>query len=188
MQPQSPARFAALAAVCLAALASASVVVDESLDDMARRVPTIVRGRAVRSVAGWNEERTRIWTWTEIVVAETLKGKPQATILVKQPGGEVGPIGQAVAGVARFREGEDCVLFLEVAPDEPGVFRVSSLSAGKVSLGEWRGQPAAVRQTEGLAFATAQGRAVERTGGVELLGSPDTFLSRIRAAVKGGAR
>lgn len=188
MPRQSPARFATLLAACAAALASASVVVDESVDDMARRVPTIVRGKVVGSMAGWADDRSRIWTWTEVVVTETIKGKPAPTVLVKQPGGEVGPIGQVVAGAATFHEGEEVVLFLEPAPDERGVFRVSSLSAGKVRLGDWRGQPAALRNTEGLAFAAPAGKVVERVGGPEFLGSPDAFLARLRDVVKGGAR
>lgn len=188
MRTRSTSRLAALAAAGVAALASATVVVHETLDDMARRVPTIVHGRVARSVAGWNDDKTRIWTWTELVVTETLKGKHAPLVLVKQPGGEVGPIGQAVAGAATFREGEEVVLFLEPAPDEPGAYRVSGLAAGKVAIVPWRGQPAAVRDLKGLAFAAPGGRMVEPVEGPEFLGGGERFLARLRELAKGGGR
>lgn len=171
----------------LAGVASATVVVHETLDDMARRVPVVVRGTVARSVAGWDDERRRIWTWTEVVVTDRLKGKVGRVVLVKQPGGEVDGLGQAVAGAAKFREGEDCLLFLDAAPDEPGAYRVSGLAAGKVSFTQWKGQAAAIRDTEGLAFAAPAGKLVEPVRSPEHLGSPAAFLARIRAAI-GGAR
>ncbi|MFT3707772.1 MAG: hypothetical protein QM817_08905 [Archangium sp.] len=180
-------RLCALVLALGALVASASVVVYESIDDMARRVPLIVRARVARSIAGWDAEHKRIWTWTEVVVSDQVKGKASGLILVKQPGGEVDGIGQSVAGVAQFREGEDCVLFLEPAPDEKNVWRPSGLSAGKVNLVVDRGQPTALRVTEGLSFVAQGSRKVEPVLPRELLGSPEDFLKRIRAAV-GGAR
>lgn len=184
--PSQKLRLAAFALAIFSAVASATVVVHETLEAMAQRVPLVIRGRVARSVAGWDEPHARIWTWTEVVVNESLKGKASAVVLVKQPGGEVGGIGQQVAGAATFREGEDCVLFLEPAPDEPGAFRVSGLSAGKVLLTSWLGQPAALRDTSGLSFARPGGGRVEPVRSTEFLGSPEDFLKRMRAA--GGAR
>lgn len=185
--PSQNLRLSALAVALVSAVASASIVVHETLEAMARRVPLIVRGHVARSVAGWDDEKHRIWTWTELVVSDPIKGKPGAVVLVKQPGGEVEGIGQSVAGAAQFREGEECVLFLEPAPDEPGAFGVSGLSAGKVILTQWQGQPAAIRNTDGIAFAWPGGGRVEAVRSPELLGSPDDFVKRIRAAL-GGAR
>lgn len=178
--------------IALGALAaSATVVAYETIDDMARRVPLIVRGKVARSVSGWDEHHRRIWTWTEVVVSDAVKGNASGLVLVKQPGGEVDGIGQQVDGVARFTEGEECILFLEPAPDEKGVWRPSGLSAGKVSLIVERGQPTALRVTEGLAFAAQGARKVEPVQPRELLGAPSAFIERIRAASgskKGGAR
>lgn len=184
--PSQSLRFSALILALVSAAASATVVVHETLDDMARRVPVIVRGQVARSVAGWDEQKRRIWTWTEVVVSDPIKGKTGAIVLVKQPGGEVDGIGQAVSGAAQFREGEDCVLFLEVAPDERTAFRVSGLSAGKVEIRDWQGQTSAVRNTEGISFARPGGARVEAVRSPELLGSPGAFIERIRAA--GGAK
>jgi hypothetical protein len=181
-------RLCALVLALSALVASASVVVWESIDDMARRVPLIVRGKVARTISGWDAQHKRIWTWTEVSVSEQVKGKASPLILVKQPGGEVDGIGQAVSGAAQFREGEECVLFLEPAPDEKNVWRPSGLSAGKVNLVVDRGQPTALRVTEGLSFAAQGSSKVEPVQPRELLGTPDDFIKRIRAAISGGAR
>ncbi|MDP2276532.1 MAG: hypothetical protein Q8K32_37710 [Archangium sp.] len=181
-------RLAALAAALFATFASASVIVHETLDAMAQRVPLIVRGRVARSVSAWDAEKRTIWTWTEISVTDAIKGKPGGLVLIKQPGGEVGELGQAVAGAATFKEGEDCVLFLEPAPLESSAFMVSGMSAGKILMTEVKGLPTAVRDTTGLAFARpAGGKIAEQVKSPEFLGSPADFIKRIRAAA-GGAR
>lgn len=178
------------AAACWVALCSlvagATVVRFETLDDMARRVPVIVRGKAVRSVSGWDEAQHRIWTWTEVVVEETIKGTVPAVVLIKQPGGEVGAIGQRVEGAAHFVDGEECVLFLEKAPDEPRAFRVSSLSAGKISIVRLQGVDVATRDTTGLSFASPQGSRVTPVAETESFGAPAAFVARVKAAARAG--
>lgn len=182
-------RFCAVIVALFSVIASATVIAFETLDDTARRVPVIVRGRVARSVAAWDDKHRRIWTWTELVVTDAIKGKVGAVVLVKQPGGEVGDQGQAVAGTAQFREGEDCVLFLEPAIDEPGAFRVSGMSAGKVALlADWHGKPAALRTTDGIAFAVPAGKKVAPVQSPEFLGSPTEFVAHLRAVTTGGAK
>lgn len=182
-------RWCAVVVALTSLVASATVIAFETLDEMARRVPLIVRGRVARSVAGWDAEQRRIHTWTELVVSETLKGKVGDVVLVKQPGGEVGGMGQTVAGAAEFREGEDCVLLLWPAGDERGAYLVYGMSAGKIALlADWQGKPAALRSTDGLTFAVPSGAKVQPVASPEFLGSPDAFLARLRAAVKGGAK
>lgn len=166
-----------------------TVVKHETLDDMARRVPVIARGRALRSFAAWDEGRRGISTWTEFSVSDAIKGKPGSIILIKQPGGEVEGIGQMVAGAAKFREGEDCLLFLEPTPNEANSYLVSGLSAGKIVMTEVKGFPTAVRDTSGIAFARPASKTVaEVVRTPEFLGSPDDFVKRIRKAIAGGAR
>lgn len=178
-----------LALLVLSTVASATVVVHRTLDEMAQRSPVIVRARVARSLAAWDEQKRTIWTWTELTVTDPIKGKPGPLVLVKQPGGELDGIGQAVSGAATFREGDDCVLFLEPAPHETGAFMVSGMAAGKVLMTQWKGLPAAVRDTQGLEFARpAGGGVVEKVQGPEFLGSPETFIQRIRTAAAGGAK
>jgi len=185
--PSRSSRLCVAAVTLLSLVVSASVVKFETIDDMARRVPVIVRGRVLRSVAGWDEQKRRIWTWTEVAVTESIKGKTGGIVLVKQPGGEVADIGQAVAGVATFREGEDCVLFLQPSPEEPTAYRTANLAAGKVTITELRGQPAVVRNTDGLAFAVPNGQKVAKVPSPEFLGTPDAFVAHLRA-IAGGAK
>lgn len=177
-------RLGALVLALASVVASATVVAWETLDDMARRVPLIVRGRVLRSVSGWDDSHRRIWTWTELAVTDSIKGTNAGLVLVKQPGGEVEGIGQAVAGAARFQEGEDCVLLLEPAPDEKGAFRPSGLSAGKISIVTTYGKTVAMRATEGISFAPPTGKKVERVQSPELLGSPESFVQHLRALVE----
>lgn len=185
-------RVTALLIAVGAFVASASVVAYETIDDMARRVPLIVRGKVVRSISGWDDGHRRIWTWTEVAVSDAIKGQSGKLVLVKQPGGEVEGIGQQVDGVARFTEGEDCILFLEPAPDEKNVWRPSGLSAGKVNVTVERGQTVAMRITEGLSFAVQGERKVGIVQPRETLGAPAQFIERLRAASaplkKGGAK
>lgn len=171
--------------------ALASVVVQLSIEELTAQAPLVVRGRVHQSVADWDQEHAKIWTWTEVVVSETLKGGATSTVLVKQPGGVVGEFGQDVAGVARFSPGEEVVLFLEPAPDERGAWIPTSLTASKVSLVERLGVKVARRDLHGITFARPGQKGVVRpVDELETLGLADRFLSRVRAAaaVKGGGK
>jgi len=179
-------RVAALLSALSSFIASATTIRLETLDQMAKRVPLIVRGRVARQFSGWDDQKRRIWTWTELLVSDPIKGKAPAVVLVKQPGGEADGIGQAVAGVAQFREGDDCVVFLERAPDEPGAFMVTGMAAGKITITDVGGKLTAVRDTSGLAFASPAKKKIEIVQTPEFLGAPDAFIARLRAL--GGAR
>lgn len=185
--PRAPHRVLALAAALCSLVATATVIVHETLEQMAATAPLIVRGRVARSVAGWDDQKQRIWTWTELAVSERIKGSVSGVVLMKQPGGEVGGIGQAVEGVATFTEGEDVVVFLMPSPDEAGAWRVYGMSAGKISLTTLGGKHVAQRNTTGLGFAVPGG-GVAPVGSIEVLGTPDAFISQLRAWVKGGAK
>ena len=186
--PSHTPRYGALALALVSAVASASVVIHETFEEMARRVPVIVRGHVNRSVAAWDNEKHTIWTWTELTVTDPIKGKPGSIVLIKQPGGEIDGIGQAVAGAATFHEGDDCLVFLEHAPQETTAFMVTGMSAGKILMTQWKGLPAAMRDTSGIAFARpANAGVAEQVKNPEFLGSPDDFVKRIRSAA-GGAR
>ncbi len=179
---------AAVLALALPALAWATVVVEMSFEELARKAPLVVRGTVGSVQASWDEGQRRIWTYAEVKVAEPLKGRAAPTLLVKQPGGVVGPVGQAVAGTARFSPGEETVLFLEPAVDEPGAYVVLGLAAGKVDLEKRLGQRLAVRRLFGLSFAKPGERTVRPVNEVERLGTAEAFLERVRRAAKGGAR
>lgn len=173
--------FALLLSAAVPALGT--TVIAETIDEAVSRAPIIVRATVRQSQSGTDEHR--IWTWTELTITEVLKGQAPKVVLVKQPGGVVGAWGQAVAGVARFVEGEDCVLLLERAVDEPGVLMVRALAAGKISFTTRLGVPQAVRELDGLHFAAVEGARVRPLVKEDTLGTPDAFLARVRALVKG---
>jgi hypothetical protein len=68
----------------------------------------------------------------EIEVTETLKGQTGSTVLLVQPGGQVGDIGQMVHGLPSFTPGEEVVVFL----DRHGAdaFRVTAMAQGKYQV------------------------------------------------------
>ncbi len=169
--------------------ALATVVLSMSMEEMTARVPLVVHGTVHRVDVQWDDGRAKIWTHTEVVVRETLKGSPRTTVLVKQPGGVVGAVGQQVSGAAQFTPGEEVVLFLEPAVDEPNAFVPMAMSASKVTLGLVRGVKVARRDLSGLAFARqGQRGVVQPVDETETLGTAEGFLARVRLAVKGGAR
>lgn len=175
--------LAVLLTVVVAVPSVGSTVIAETMDEAIGRAPVIVRARARQSQAG--SDGHRIWTWTELTVTEVLKGQVGQVLLVKQPGGVVGARGQAVTGVAQFTPDEDCVVMLEPAVDEVGVYIVRALSAGKVSLTTRLGAPVALRDLSGLTFAAPAGSSVRALVKEESFGSPEAFLARVRRVVKG---
>ncbi|MBE2249267.1 MAG: hypothetical protein IAE78_06935 [Myxococcus sp.] len=190
MFPSRRATVFVVVALALAPLtALATVVMALSLEELTERAPVVVHGTVRRSVTGWAEGKRGIWTWTEIAVRESLKGAPRTTALVKQPGGVLDGVGQRVSGAGRFEEGEEVVLFLEPAVDEPNAFVLLAMAAGKVTLEGTVGPKVARRDLKGLSFAQRGGKGV--AGPVaerETLGTAEAFLARVRAAAKGATK
>lgn len=179
----------------LASFANATVVISQSLEEMAQTAPIIVEGTVEQVQTQWAESAARIYTYAEISVSRPLKGKVKSTVLVKQPGGIIGELGHSVAGAARFKTGEKVLLFLEPAVDEDEVYLVWSMAAGKISfrennLGEMRAQ----RDLEGLSFYPATsvtGKTVRRVEQPVDFGTPEAALRRVQKALQklnGGAR
>ena len=121
-------------------------------------------------------------------MTEGLKGPKVASVLIKTPGGELAGRGERVAGTERFTPDQDTLLFLEPAVDERGVWIVRTFAAGKVDLETTRkGELRAVRHLEGLAFFQ-KSDAVRVVQPEDDLGPAELFLTRVRQAVKAGAR
>jgi hypothetical protein len=93
---------------------------------------TIVQGTVRRVQSRWSGDGRRIVTDVEIEVTDTLKGQPGGTVLVTQPGGKVGDIGQVVHGLATFSPGEEVIVFLEKRGKVS--FQVSSMAQGKFQV------------------------------------------------------
>jgi hypothetical protein len=138
--------------------ASATTVLQADLSELARTADTVVHGTVRRMESRWSGDGRRIVTDVEIQVIEALKGQPGTTVLVTQPGGHVGDIGQVVHGLATFKQGEEVVLFLERRG--PRAFRVAGMTQGKYQV---------QRSADGT-----QVLAVPEPSGETLLLDPDT--------------
>jgi hypothetical protein len=112
--------------------ASATTMLRADLSELAQSADAIVHGTVRRMESRWSGDGRRIITDVEIEVSETLKGQTGKTVLVTQPGGQVGEIGQVVSGLASFTPGEEVVLFLERRGSQS--FRVAGMAQGKYKV------------------------------------------------------
>ncbi len=153
------ARALALAAgaVTLGAplVASATVIVPRTIEEMSRDANRVVHGRVVSSQASWDEQHQRIFTLTEIEVLDQIHGPTDAPkrVTVRTLGGEVGKVGMKVAGTEKFAPNEEVLVFLRRDPVVTNAFQVVGMSQGKYSIEQdASGKRVAVPSTEGLAF------------------------------------
>jgi hypothetical protein len=116
----------------LSLAASATTMLRADLPELAQTSDAIVHGTVRRVESRWSGDGRRIITDVEIQVTEALKGQAGGTVLVTQPGGRVGDIGQRVSGLATFTPGEEVVVFLERRGKQ--AFRVSGMVQGKYQV------------------------------------------------------
>ena len=112
--------------------AAATTMLRLELPELAQSSDTVVHGTVRRVESRWSGDRRRIVTDVEIQVTEALKGQPGSTVLLVQPGGKVGDIGQAVHGSASFTPGEEVVVFLERRGAT--AFRLYGMAQGKYQV------------------------------------------------------
>ena len=130
------------------AAAQATLVPRLSLEQLAAESELVVHGTVVRRWADWGPSRQFIWTHHEVRVADVLKGRPALSIVVSEPGGEIGNIGMAVAGAPRYQVGQEVVLFLERTPI--GYLRGSGWGQGNFAVVEsTTGESRTVRSAHG---------------------------------------
>ena len=140
--PSRALRWLAVLALLLALPAAATSMLRREVPELSRAADAVVRGTVRRVESRWAGDGKRIVTDVEIQVAEALKGAPGHTVLVTQPGGRVGDIGQKVSGLAAFTPGEEVVVFLDrrgkaafsVRGMAQGKFRVQRSKDGKAAL------------------------------------------------------
>jgi hypothetical protein len=109
--------------------AGATSMLKVDVAELSRQADAIVHGTVRRVESRWSGDGRRILTDIEVEVVQALKGQPGPRVLITQPGGKVGNIGQVVSGQASFAPGEEVVLFLERRG--PQAFRVSAMAQGK---------------------------------------------------------
>jgi hypothetical protein len=85
----------------------------KNLAELARESEAIVVAKVVGNTAAWDADRRLIWTETTLLVIESWKGALEGQVAIKEPGGEVGPVGQHVPGMARYQPGDTVVVFMK---------------------------------------------------------------------------
>lgn len=171
-----------IVALLLAAPAAwATVVLPQSVEDLARRADLVVRGRAERSISVASPDGKLIHTVTTVRVAATLKGRAGEVVEVRTPGGTVGDITQVAHGAPSFSAGEEVVLFLH--REGTGTrFGVEGLGLGKFEvIRSGDGSAVVRRRAPDLSLLQRDG-TVRPAQAVDPVPERD-FLERVRRAV-----
>ncbi len=108
-----------------------STFVYMELGDITERSEAIVRGTVKDTESRYNDERTKIFTYSMIDVKETLKGKVPPVIKVRTFGGRVEDVNMKVPGMPEFRKGEEVFLFLRKNED---FWHVTGMIQGKYTV------------------------------------------------------
>ena len=182
-------RLALFLAVALPGVAHATVLVQLSTRQLAEQAEIVARGKVLsqRVVS----EAGRLWTESTVRVEQRLKGTARRgqSLILRQPGGELGRLGMRVAGVARFRVGEEVLVFAQRA----GAVHIPlGMCQGKFEIRRDRsGLERVHRDLSGAGFVrfAPDGKML-----LEHKTAPDperplsALLGEVRTALKGGAR
>ena len=174
-----------LTLVGVATSASATVMVEISLDTMIQDADVIVRGTVVESGVRMNANGDSFVpeTLTTVRVTEWLAGEGGETVQLRELGGTWQGGGLRYEGTPQYRVGEEVILFLERRPEAPHDLRTMGMVQGKFGVRHGvPGVPSSVhRDLDGIAFARwADGQqrvsAPEAEPAVEL----EVFLDHVR--------
>jgi len=95
----------------------AGILVKECADEAyrAEKADYIIDGTVEKVESRWNQERTGIFTYTELTIEKYVKGTPFAEnkLQIVTPGGTVGEISQWVEDQPIFHEGKKVRIFFE---------------------------------------------------------------------------
>lgn len=130
-----------------AATAAATMVPRMDLGSLTRGAGRIVHGKVVKRWSAWGASGRHIWTHYEIQVSDTLKGAPQPTFTLSEPGGIVGDVGMSISGVPEFEVGDEVVVFSFLTP--AGYWRVRGYGQGKYEVTAQQGGVLTVRSNPG---------------------------------------
>lgn len=91
--------------------ASATILADWDLEELARRSDLVVVGTVKEQRFVVDEKMKAVLTESELVVERTLQGKPMPTLVLTQLGGRAGSVVSEVMGDARLTPGARVLLF-----------------------------------------------------------------------------
>jgi hypothetical protein len=95
----------------------AAMLIAECADEAyrAEKADYIIEGTVEKVESNWNQERTGIFTYTELAIEKYVKGAPFAENKIKiiTPGGTVGEVSQWVEDQPIFHEGKGVRIYFE---------------------------------------------------------------------------
>ena len=83
----------ALLGLLICCAANATLVPALSVEELIDSSEVIAHGRVGRSWTAWDRAHKYIWTHHQIAVLDSIRGAATGSIVVSEPGGEVGGVG-----------------------------------------------------------------------------------------------
>lgn len=180
-------------ALLIAASASATVMVEFSLEEIVRSADTIVHATAIRTNVrmALTDGSMSPETVTTFEVREWIAGAGGETVQIRELGGVWQGGGLRYDGTPTYAAGEEVILFLERRPEAPHDLRTFGMVQGKFIVRHGiGGVPATVRRDlDGISFAHwADDQQTVDTPGDEAVMQLDNFLDYVRRVrADGGA-
>ncbi|HEY6360630.1 MAG TPA: hypothetical protein VIX63_05975 [Vicinamibacterales bacterium] len=115
-------------ALCLGAVANATVIAPAEFADVVNGSQLIVHGRVIEVRSEMTAGRRSIASLVTIAVDEALKGSAGSTVIFRVPQGQVGRYRRIIVGAPDFVVGEEVLLFLTAKP--PAIPAVFGLNQG----------------------------------------------------------
>jgi hypothetical protein len=161
----------------LAGVATASIVVALSVEEMAKRADLVVFGEVVAVNTSWSSDHRHIYRRVVVHPEETWKGPGQTEVVFVAPGGDLEGVSEKVVGEPVFVVGARGAFFLEPAGN---THRLIGLSQGFFESS----RDGLVQRTEDLAFAQPSGGAYRISAHGAESQAPVT-LDALRGRVRG---
>ncbi|MBX2814090.1 MAG: hypothetical protein KTR25_19935 [Myxococcales bacterium] len=155
--------------------ASASVVVAQTVEQMALEAQVVVEARVRGQHVEWDRRHQRIFTITKLEVLEVWFGQASSVIEVRTLGGQLDGIAMSVSGTPHFRDGEEVVVFLSPDAEEKMQYRVLGLSQGMFRVEERDEIRTAVPAVHGL-IRTSRRNTSSRSEALPLTSTPLSIL------------
>jgi hypothetical protein len=116
--------------LAMAAIASATIVPRMELPELVQKADSIVQGQVQHTEVRWENNLAFTYVWLN--VADPMKGERRSEVVIKQIGGKIGAMNVTVAGMPKFAQGEDVIVFLKDSKD--GTFQVLGMNQGKYAI------------------------------------------------------
>jgi hypothetical protein len=176
--------LAIVLALVAAKPAAASVAIPQTPESLTRQASAVIRGAVLSQEAGVDLAAHVRVIRTRVQVLERWTGSTPEVITVQQIGSLHGGAAQGVAGDARFKLGEEVVLFLAEGRDaEAGYWFLLGLGQGKYAIHRTEGRATVVERTTLGLTLTRQGAAATSDAAL-----PIETLKQLVVGTKGGAR